>query len=594
MAMPRADDIMLPLLRFAQRGPFNNSDAVAPLAAEFQLTPAESTKPLPSGRGTQFANAIHWAAGMLGMAKLLSKNDGAYDITDRGREVLANPPPVFDRRFLATFPEYIQAMKGKAKLSEETASERDSTPDAVNPEHRAEDKISGPRFLQYVNPVLDALRANGGETTPENVLAWIKEHVDVPATSIEQFNKGGQSKFANAVAWARFYLSKAGLIDGSKRGVWKLTSEGLNTSLTHSEALKLFHDVRTKFRSAAEEEQPAPETVPEQELFEDPNRSFWFVGAAWGGTVDQSQRFIKEGIWENGYDDRFIDDVKRMKPGDLIAIKASFTRKNNLPFDNRRKPVSCMRIKAIGTIKENLGDGKNVKVQWETVEPPRDWFFYTYRVTVVEADRSDELARLLIVFTFADVKQNYEYWLKEIPSVVEHYGADAKVPPSEGTSENEELETEVEAAVPSYTVKQIAEEGCFLDESRLYEMLAHVERKKNLVLQGPHGTGKTWLAKRMAYALVGTRDPRVTRDRVRMVQFHPSFSYEDFVRGMRPSVADGKLSLIDGIFLEIVNKAKLEPDRRFVLVIEEINRGNPAQIFGELITLLEDSEEEPR
>ena len=156
-------------------------------------------------------------------------------------------------------------------------------------EKTSEDELSGPRFLRYVNPVLEALRAYGGETTPENVLAWIKGHVDVPAASIEQFNKGGQSKFANAVAWARFYLSKAGLIDGSKRGIWKLTSEGLNTTLSHSEALKLFHDVRTRFKSAAEEEQLAPEIVPEQELFDDQNRSFWFVGAAWGGTEDQSR-----------------------------------------------------------------------------------------------------------------------------------------------------------------------------------------------------------------------------------------------------------------------------------------------------------------
>ena len=64
-------------------------------------------------------------------------------------------------------------------------------------------------------------------------------------------------------------------------------------------------------------------------------------------------------------------------------------------------------------------------------------------------------------------------------------------------------------------------------------------------------------------------------------------SYEDFVRGWRPSAA-GKLELVDGIFLEVVEAAKAEPDRPFVLVIEEINRGNPAQIFGEIFTLLED------
>ena len=157
-----------------------------------------------------------------------------------------------------------------------------------------------------------------------------------------------------------------------------------------------------------------------------------------------------------------------------------------------------MRIKAIGTIKENPGDGKSVKVQWEAVEPPRDWFFYTYRVTVVEADRSDELARLLILFTFADVKQNYQYWLKEIPSVAEHYGADAKVPPSEDTSETEELETEVEAAAPSYTIKQILEEGCFLEEDRLREILARLETKKiwfskGLPVPARHGSPSGWL-----------------------------------------------------------------------------------------------------
>jgi 5-methylcytosine-specific restriction protein B len=175
-----------------------------------------------------------------------------------------------------------------------------------------------------------------------------------------------------------------------------------------------------------------------------------------------------------------------------------------------------------------------------------------------------------------------------VPYFAKKYGAESKAGTLEEFFEDDDLETEEEAAAPSYTVAQITEEGCFLAPDTLAHILARIETKKNLVLQGPPGTGKTWLAKRLAYALIGSKDPKVTRDRLRVVQFHPSLSYEDFVRGWRPS-ADGKLKLTNGVFLEIVEAAKAEPDRPFVLVIEEINRGNPAQIFGELLTLLEDS-----
>jgi 5-methylcytosine-specific restriction protein B len=236
------------------------------------------------------------------------------------------------------------------------------------PEAESDDGPAGPRFVQYFQPVLDALRAHGGEATPDKVFAWIKDHNDVPAEEIEGLNKGGQSKFENKVAWARFYLAKAGLIDGSKRGIWPLTSEGLNTTLTHAQALGVFQDVQTQFKTGEDEEESAPDVLSGHALFADPERSFWFVGAVW--TDDQSPRFFAEGLWQNGYDEKFADDVKRMKPGDRIAIKASFTRKNNLPFDNRGKAVSCMRIKAIGTITANPGDGKTVKVDWQPLNPP--------------------------------------------------------------------------------------------------------------------------------------------------------------------------------------------------------------------------------
>ena len=113
-------------------------------------------------------------------------------------------------------------------------------------------------------------------------------------------------------------------------------------------------------------------------------------------------------------------------------------------------------------------------------------------------------------------------------------------------------------------------------------MLHRLLTKQNVILQGPPGAGKTWLSRRLAYALVGHKDDT----KVRHVQFHSNLSYEDFVRGYRPQ-GDGKLDLVDGPFLEIAEIARNDLDSKYVIVIEEVNRGNPASIFGELLTLLE-------
>jgi 5-methylcytosine-specific restriction protein B len=85
----------------------------------------------------------------------------------------------------------------------------------------------------------------------------------------------------------------------------------------------------------------------------------------------------------------------------------------------------------------------------------------------------------------------------------------------------------------------------------------------------------------------------VQEPQLRSVQFHPNLSYEDFVRGWRPS-ANGGLSLHEGVFMQMVKAALEHPGQTYVLVIEEINRGNPAQIFGELLTLLEAGKRTPR
>ncbi len=139
-----------------------------------------------------------------------------------------------------------------------------------------------------------------------------------------------------------------------------------------------------------------------------------------------------------------------------------------------------------------------------------------------------------------------------------------------------------------YTINNIVDDGCFLEAAAIEKILAQLRRKKNIILQGPPGTGKTWLAKRLAYALMGQK----AGERIRAVQFHPNLSYEDFVRGWRPT-GDGKLALVDGPFLEIIDIANNNAGNEYIVVIEEINRGNPAQIFGEMLTLLEADKRTP-
>jgi 5-methylcytosine-specific restriction enzyme B len=146
--------------------------------------------------------------------------------------------------------------------------------------------------------------------------------------------------------------------------------------------------------------------------------------------------------------------------------------------------------------------------------------------------------------------------------------------------------------VQSYSLAQIIAEGCFLGLDTLTQLQQRVLNKKNLILQGASGTGKTWLAKRLAYAVVGHK----AQGHVYMMQFHANTSYEDFIRGWRPLTnAQGQheLQLVDGPFLQLIQKALQYPNDRFVMVIEEINRGQTAQIFGEMLTLLESSKRHP-
>ena len=134
---------------------------------------------------------------------------------------------------------------------------------------------------------------------------------------------------------------------------------------------------------------------------------------------------------------------------------------------------------------------------------------------------------------------------------------------------------------PAYSRAEALTE-LFIDESALDAALAGLQRRRNLLLQGPPGTGKTFLARRLAWLLLGARDER----RIELVQFHPSYGYEDFMLGFRPD-AQGRFHLVPGVLPLLCQRAAADPTRPYFLLIDEVNRGNVPRIFGELLLLLE-------
>ena len=134
--------------------------------------------------------------------------------------------------------------------------------------------------------------------------------------------------------------------------------------------------------------------------------------------------------------------------------------------------------------------------------------------------------------------------------------------------------------LPPYDKNKFLQE-VYITKDEYDKLVKLITEKKNIILQGSAGVGKTYAAKRLAYSIIGEID----KARVKMIQFHQSYSYEDFIMGYRPN--ENGFELKEGVFYNFCKEAEEDEGNKYFLIIDEINRGNISKIFGELFMLIE-------
>lgn len=202
-----------------------------------------------------------------------------------------------------------------------------------------------------------------------------------------------------------------------------------------------------------------------------------------------------------------------------------------------------------------------------------DFFNYEYE--------SNSQAEELNFILYKNIRENYEFTNSVDSQIVGNILC--KFINEKDFDDTEEHITENE--IEKYSKEKFLEE-VFIDEEKYNSIVNVLNKKKNIILEGAPGVGKTYMAKRLVYSLMGEKD----KNRIEFLQFHQSYSYEDFVEGYRPN--DNGFSLEKGMFYLFCKKAEKHKEKDFYLIIDEINRGNLSKIFGELLMLIENGKRE--
>lgn len=423
-------------------------------------------------------------------------------------------------------------------------------------------KSSKAAFLRWFAPLIQALRDLGGSGTPAEARAKIIENEQLSEDEINQTRgKNNVNKFENEVAFARNYLVNAGYIDKSVYGIWTLTEAGKSVDMTSEMASDIFKNVLS---SSPSKQGKNIDALADEDVH---TVRYWLYAPGEGSCM--WDEFYTLGIMAIGWGE--IGDLSTFDSKDAMKIKMREVIDESLSYKNAAHATwqfaNEMKIGDIVFVKKGMHQiiGRGVVMSDYEYDDSRDDEYKNIRQVDWTHNGEWPHPGQAVMKTLTDIT-SYTDYVEKLNSLFE--------------DETEEDAEDVEKTYPPYTKEDFLSE-VFMPEEE-YDKLSGILRiKKNIILQGAPGVGKTFAAKRLAFSMMGVKDV----ERVMMVQFHQSYSYEDFIMGFRPSI-DG-FELKRGAFYNFCKKAEIDEDNDYFFIIDEINRGNLSKIFGELFMLIE-------
>lgn len=423
-------------------------------------------------------------------------------------------------------------------------------------------KFSKAAFLRWFAPLIQALRDLGGSGTPAEARAKIIENEQLSEDEINQTRgKNNVNKFENEVAFARNYLVNAGYIDKSVYGIWTLTEAGKSVDMTSEMASDIFKNVLS---SSPSKQGKNIDALADEDVH---TVRYWLYAPGEGSCM--WDEFYTSGIMAIVWG--VIGDLSTFDSKDAMKIKMREVIDESLSYKNAAHATwqfaNEMKIGDIVFVKKGMHQiiGRGVVMSDYEYDNTRDDEYKNIRQVDWTHNGVWPHPGQAVMKTLTDIT-SYTDYVEKLNALFE--------------DESEEDVEEVEKSYPVYTKNDFLSE-VFMPEEE-YDKLAGILRiKKNIILQGAPGVGKTFAAKRLAFSMMGVKDV----ERVMMVQFHQSYSYEDFIMGFRPST-DG-FELKRGAFYNFCKKAEIDGDNDYFFIIDEINRGNLSKIFGELFMLIE-------